>query len=359
MECKSVKLGVAQSLCRTAPSAGQSTLSIRVVAALTNAVERAGLPRSEFLRAAGLDAQQLDAAEARICLGEVHRIGELALDLTGDPAFGLHWAEWLTPSSFAPISYLIAQSVNLSQGFASLAQFGKLLSDEPGYELLEHDGKLTVKRLSSPGESLRMQRFAAEMVVASFYKLVRRFNVGARPERVSFAYAAPDYRDEYTRIFDHEVHFEQPFTSIVFDRALLDAASPQRDEGIHEALRALAERRMSRLTQDAPYALRVRDILVEGCWPQRIDMKSAARMLGVSVRSLRRRLASEGKSYKAIEKDALAIVAKRLLRDEQRTIQETASAMGFANTTTFHRAFKCWTGTTPRAYQARGLSTQL
>jgi AraC-like DNA-binding protein len=289
-------------------------------------------------------------------LAEIRPIVELALDLTGDPAFGLHWAESLTPSSFAPISYLIAQSTNLSQGFASLAQFGKLLSDEPGYELLERDGQLTVKRLSAAGESLRMQRFTAEMVVASFFKLVRRFNVGARPERVSFAYAAPDYRDEYTRIFDQEVHFEQAYTGIVFDRALLDAASLQRDEGIHDALRALAERRMSRLTQDAPYALRVRDILVEGCWPRRIDMKSAARMLGVSARSLRRRLASEGKSYKAIEKDALASVAKRLLHEEQRTIQDTASAMGFANTTTFHRAFKCWTGTTPRAYREGGVS---
>jgi AraC-like DNA-binding protein len=331
---------------------------MRVVRALVNAVERTGLPRCEFLCAAGLDAQQLDAAEARVPIGEVHRVGELALDFTGDPALGLHWAEWLTPSSFAPISYLIAQSVNLSHGFASLAQFGKLLSDEPGYELLEHDGKLTVKRLGSAGESLRMQRFAAEMVVASFFKLVRRFNVGARPEQVCFAYAAPDYRDEYTRIFDQEVRFEQAFTGIVFDRALLNAASLQRDEGIHEALRALAERRMSRLTQDAPYALRVRDILVEGRWPQRTDMKSAAHKLGVSVRSLRRRLASEGKSYKAIEKEALVIVAKRLLGDEQRTIQETACAMGFANTTTFHRAFKCWTGTTPRAYQERGSSTR-
>jgi AraC-like DNA-binding protein len=87
-------------------------------------------------------------------------------------------------------------------------------------------------------------------------------------------------------------------------------------------------------------------------------MKSAAHKLGVSVRSLRRRLASEGKSYKAIEKEALVIVAKRLLGDEQRTIQETACAMGFANTTTFHRAFKCWTGTTPSAYQQRGSSTR-
>jgi AraC-like DNA-binding protein len=60
---------------------------------------------------------------------------------------------------------------------------------------------------------------------------------------------------------------------------------------------------------------------------------------------------AEGKSYNTVEKDALAIVARRLLRDEQRSIQEAAYEMGFSDTTAFHRAFKRWTGTTPSAYQ--------
>jgi AraC-like DNA-binding protein len=137
----------------------------------------------------------------------------------------------------------------------------------------------------------------------------------------------------------------------VFDRALLDTASPHNDQDVHEALRAVAERRMSRLAEHAPYALRVRELLLQRGCRERIDMPTVACSLGLSERSLRRRLAAEGRSYSDVENAVFAIVAKHLLGDRQRTIQETAYEMGFSDTTAFHRAFKRWTGTTPSAYR--------
>jgi len=80
-------------------------------------------------------------------------------------------------------------------------------------------------------------------------------------------------------------------------------------------------------------------------------MPSVARALDLSVRSLRRRLAAEGHSYDALLHEALAIVAKRLLHDSDRTIREVAYEMGFSEPSTFHRAFKRWTGTTPAAFR--------
>ena len=85
--------------------------------------------------------------------------------------------------------------------------------------------------------------------------------------------------------------------------------------------------------------------------PQRADMSTVARALGMSVRSLRRRLAEEGKSYNDLANEALAAVAKQLLRDKRRTIQETAYDLGFSDTSTFHRAFKRWTGMTPSTFR--------
>ena len=71
------------------------------------------------------------------------------------------------------------------------------------------------------------------------------------------------------------------------------------------------------------------------------------------MRSLRRRLEAEGKSYLEIENEAFATVANHLLRERHLTIQETAFEMGFLSTSTFHRAFKRWTGTTPNASRRR------
>ncbi|MDB4991392.1 MAG: AraC family transcriptional regulator, partial [Myxococcaceae bacterium] len=180
---------------------------------------------------------------------------------------------------------------------------------------------------------------------------IRYVSSDARPERVSFRYAAPLYRDEYLRVFEQTPHFEQPFTGIVFSRALLEARAPHRDEEVRDALQALAERRLLRLTHRTPYASRIRDLLVRQELPLRTEMKSVARSLGLSVRSLRRRLDGEGKSYNEVVNEALALVAKHLLHDQQRTIQQTASEMGFSDASTFHRAFKSWTGLTPTAYR--------
>jgi AraC-like DNA-binding protein len=324
---------------------------MHVVRALAAAVERTGVPQAELLRAAGLDSAELDALERRLPRSEVYRICELAIDLTGDPAIGLHWAERLTGATFIPLSHLIAHAAHLRQGFASMAQFGRLLSDEPSFELEEQGDKVTLRCLASPEESARIQRFVAEMIVGSFFRILRSFNRQALPQQVSFAYAAPPYCGEYERVFEHAARFEQPFTGIVFARALLDAASPHKDEGMHAAVTALAERRMSRLAQQVPFAARVQEFVAQHGWPERVDMQAAARSLGLSVRTLRRRLGAEGKSYQEVESDALAGVAKHLLRDKQRTIQETAHEMGFSDATTFHRAFKRWTGTTPSAYR--------
>jgi AraC-like DNA-binding protein len=325
-------------------------VSIVVLRALVDIVEKAGVSRAELLQTVGLDADLLKAADARVSLSDVYRVCEFALDLTGDDALGLHWAERWTGTAFVPVSYLLAHSQSLRHAFESLARFGSLLSDEAGYELLEHGDKVTLRCRTPRDQPLRVQRFNAEMLVASFFRILRARNVPGQPERASFAYAAPAYLDEYARVFEHAACFEQPFTGLVFDRALLDMAQPNKDEGIHEALQTLAERRVSQLAQRVPYAARVRELLIQRGWPARIDMQAVARELGLSARSLRRRLAAEGKSYAELEQDAFGIVATRLLRDQRRTIQETAHELGFSDTSTFHRAFKRSTGTTPSKY---------
>jgi AraC-like DNA-binding protein len=228
-----------------------------------------------------------------------------------------------------------------------LFKFHRLLSDQPSFHLAEHGDQVTLRYLSLSTECPAIQRFSSEMLVTGVCRMIRTFTPHAQLARVSFEYPAPEYHLEYTRAFEGAVHFDEPFTGIVFDRALMDAVSPHRDGDVHDALRTLAERRILRVTQRAPFSLRVRERLVQLGSVQRTDMSAVARSLGLSARSLRRRLAAEGKSYNAVVNEALAITAKHFLRNKQLTIQEAAYEMGFADTSTFHRAFKRWTGMTP------------
>lgn len=330
--------------------ARQSTVSIRVVRGLVDALEQRGVPRAVFLHSAKLCPEQLASVEARVTRAEVFRLCELGIDLTGDPALGLHWAEKPSGSVFNPLSDLIAHSATLRHGLDALCRFHPLLSDETSFVLSEDADHVTLRCLHLNAPPPRIQRFVSEMRLVGLLRLLRSFNIEARLEWASFEYAAPSYRDEYTRVFEGVERFEQPLTGIVFDRALMATASPHEDQEMYDGLRAIAERQMSQM-QQASFALRVRELLLQQRCAAQMDMTSVARSLGLSVRSLRRRLVAEGVSYASVANDALAMVAKQCLVDERCSIQETAYEMGFSDPSAFHRAFKSWTGTTPDAFR--------
>lgn len=89
----------------------------------------------------------------------------------------------------------------------------------------------------------------------------------------------------------------------------------------------------------------VRDALARGV----VEQRSVAAQLGVSVATLRRRLQSEGVSFRELRRDVLNETARRLLQDKQ-PISEVSERLGFAEFRSFNRAFKDWNGITPKAY---------
>jgi len=327
-------------------------VSILMVRGLVQRVEEAGVARANFLAAAGFDAERLGQSDGRISCEEYGALQELALDLTGDEALGLHMAEAATATTYNLLAHLVAHATTLREAIESLLRFHRLLMDTPLWQLLEQDRIATLLYEVPPG-SARCRRFNAELTLAGFFRMVRHFDREARPRSVAFEHAAPSYRAEYRRIFEGLETFEEPCTGIVLDRELLDCVQLHKDVEFHAALRAQAERRISQLARNTTYAERVREYLLERATPDRRDMNAAARALGLSARSLRRRLRQEGSSYSTIAEQVLATLAKRLLSDEERSIEATAYTMGFADPSAFYRAFKRWTGTTPKAYRSR------
>jgi AraC-like DNA-binding protein len=328
----------------------ESTISVRVLLGLVDAVSAVGIDREAFLSAAKLSPTLIEDDDARVTRSDMFHLCELALDLTGDPALGLHWGELCTDSTFTPLSHLIAHSANLRAGFQTLFDFQRLLTDEISYELTEEGDHVTLRLSVLPERSERVRKFVAEMEAVGIYRLMRAFGADVRPERVGFAYGAPVYRSEYARIFHGVECFDQPYSSLTFSRSLMSSVPPHKDDDVRSALQAIAARRVLRLTKRTPYALRVRDQLVKLGPCVRSDMSQVAHALGMSVRSLRRRLEAEGETFNAVSNEAAAIIAKQLLEDKHKTIQEAAFEMGFADASGFHRAFKRWTGVTPRSY---------
>jgi AraC-like DNA-binding protein len=276
-----------------------------------------------------------------------------AVALTGDSAFGLHWAERSSFAAFDLLGHVAAAVPTFADALAIIIHLFPLLSD--GHELALHleDHAATLEfrlpRCAPPSSHVR-----EEFIVASSLRLLRRFaGSSGMPSSAHFTYAAPAHRSEYTRFFGGAERFEQPFTGMVVDRRLLDARQLCHDEELERDLRIRAEARLQRSTVSSDrYAKRVKDWLFERPFVGRGEMKAVAEGLRISERSLRRHLAIERTSFPRLRMEALSARAKQLLLEPDLPIKEVASSMGFSDATAVHRAFRTWTGMTPAAFRA-------
>jgi AraC-like DNA-binding protein len=329
-------------------------VSVVLVRAFVEVVERAGVDRERLLSETSLDPKHLEAGDVRLEFAEFARLQTRALDLTGDEALGLHIAEQASEAAFDLVAHLIAHAPTLRDGIALCLRFQRVFSDDAELTLVEKNDSATL-RLSFPRTTLRSDRMHAEFVMAGLLRMVKVF-AGPRPavRAVSFEHARPEHHLECKRVFGGVERYRRPFTGIEIDPKILDQPYLHRHAELYEVLRSHAERKLSHLTRGVGYAERLRQYFLArpplGATP---DMGTVARAFGTSVRSLRRRLTEEGVSYKAVLDEALAVAATRMLSDPRRSIQETAYAMGFSDPTAFHRAFKRWTGMTPKQYRAK------
>ncbi len=337
------------------PSGGGHSMSVStvMVRVLIDAVERAGVARDDLLRPLDIDPARLAEADGRFDREEFAILQMRAMDLTRDEALGLHIAERTHDSAFDLIGHLVSHAPTLREAFGLCAQFQRLIMDDSHITLSE-TGTTAALHYHFARSLERSDRMQADFVIAAFLRFVRVFGgPSVAPQVASFEHARPAHHREYARIFGDAARFSQHTTALTFDRALLDRAQLHQNPELYSLLRSQAERALDRVATGLRPVDQVKQYLLARP-PARIpDISTAAQELGMSPRSLRRRLAADATSYRTLVRAALEASAGHMLRDRRHSIQETAHAMGFTNVGAFHRAFKRWTGMTPAQYRER------
>jgi AraC-like DNA-binding protein len=329
------------------------TVSSVLVRALVEVTERAGVHREALLQGTGIDARRLEHAIDRFDLQDFDRLQVRALELTGDEALGLHLAERASEASFDLVAHLVAHAPTLRDAIEICSHFERLFMDGAHLHLRERAGIASIG-LEFVRTSPRADRMLAEFGLAALMRMLEVFGgPGTRAHAVHFEHPSPAHRPEYTRVFFGAERFGRDSTGLDFDASILDRPHLHQHSALSRVLREQAQQQLERVGQEPGFVQRVQEYLLSHA-PSRIpDMQTAARDLGTSGRSLRRRLSEEGLSYRALVQSTLERSAKLLLGDAKRTVQETAHALGFDDVAAFHRAFKRWTGFTPGEFRDR------
>jgi AraC-like DNA-binding protein len=325
-------------------------VSVVLVRVLVDAVERAGASREHLFAATGIDVDRLASVHGRFELHEFAAFQTQALNITGDAALGLHMAEHATEASFDLMAPLVSHAPTLREALNLSLRFQPLLLED-GQLFLSETGSVAGVRFEFTRSSELADRMLAEFMAAAVLRLIRMVAARGTVKAASFEHERPAHYREYARMFGGVERFGQHTTSIEFDRSLLDQPMTHQHSEFHSLLRTEAERLLARAAGSLPISDALQRYLLARPASKIPDLATAARDLGLSTRSLRRHLAANGTSYRTLVRATLEISAGRMLRDPRCSIQETAHALGFSDASTFHRAFKRWTGMTPKQYR--------
>lgn len=328
----------------------RDTISIHFVNAALTGVKRLDMDVETLLSHVGIEPDLLRQPKARISPEQYTRFIKMLWMVTQDEHMGFD----LQPrrlGTFAIMCQLIIHAKTLGDALDLSAQFYKLFGDEWSVTI-ERD-KHEARLVPHVPQSMDPDHFITESMLMIWHGLASWLIERRIPlERVHFGYPRPAHADEYDALFFAPVmQFDTPRTEITFAADYLDLPIRQTEENLEEFLKAAPAQLLVKFKNTNSLTSRIRDVLKSQIGEEMPTLNDVASMLYLSPQTLRRRLAAEGKSYQGV-KDALRRdAAIHLLLNPGLTLEDVAQQVGFSETSTFHRAFKKWTGVTPGLYR--------
>ena len=319
--------------------------SIRTLASLVAALREWGEDVEGVLAVADLVPTQIEDPDLRISLDRFRAVWNAAREATGDDALGLHVIECFDPRNvMTGYVYLASTSATARQAFERVSPFIRVAHDALDVDLSEVDGR-TIFRANFRGWEDEL--FLAEYFIGLIVKIAPAVAGADAIKEAWFRHSPPSYADEYRRILGIEVRFDAPYNAVLGSAAELDRPLPNADEVLCALLERQAIVALARFPQVSNFAETARQqverLLPEGA----VSANAVAGALGLSDRTLRRRLRECGVSYQQLLDAVRCDLARRALARPGTSVGEVAYALGFSDTSAFHKAFRRWTGKRP------------
>ena len=317
------------------------------------ALRELGIDAQRVLADAGLSRAQLEDPTARIDAAVGDILWASAVRESRDPAISLRVAERFARGAFGTFEYLLQNCRTLEEVVERANEFMRLIDDLGRVELHVAD-QLTCLRVLRVG-NFPMAPLGVECTFALLCIKAQELSAARKVLRaVHFTHlnAAPISR--YGAHFGCEVQFGADANQLVFDRAALDDLPG--DPRLRLVLEEHAREQLARIPEAEPLIHEVRQHLLEQLERGTVDPSLLARRVRMSERTLRRKLQAAGTRYQDLLDELRAQLAKQYVQRPDADVAQVASRLGFADPSTFYRAFKRWTGLTPAQYQrqARG-----
>ena len=289
----------------------QSLSAAYVAAVLPALLAHYGLDEEDILTRAGLDEHQLKQPDQLLPLVDVLRLFLVILDACGDAGLGFETGKRVKPRSYQVLGYVVLASRDLGQAIDRLVRF-ESLSGKLGQTRLSHENEQVILRWQCPltGEPAR---FLVEAAITGWVAFMRPLlPAGLAPLAVCFRHPAPVEPERYADYFQAPVQFSAAFDGVVLDARLLQ-------QPLNTA-----------------------------------DLEAVAAELGMPSRTLSSRLLSRGVRFQDIVDGLRQRLAELYLQDPALSLTDIALLLGFAESSSFSRAFRRWRSMSPNQWRRGG-----
>jgi AraC-like DNA-binding protein len=236
----------------------------------------------------------------------------------------------------------IKTAPTLRDSLIRVERYFRLVTDTVRYRLEEAGAvaRFRIERQTDPHPALDLRN---ECALAAFARNMTRFGgPGVALEEVTFRHACATDPQSYAGRFGCPVRFEAEANAIALRRDVLETPNRLGDAGVSDFLTAHLDKQLGDMTAEPKLADTLERYLAGGLSTGAPSAAEAARALGMSERTLFRRLSEEGQTYQGVLQTAQQALAEELLRAEDCSIAEIAFLTGFSEQSTFSRAFKRW-----------------
>ncbi len=323
--------------------------------ALLDACARLGLDTDKILAAGGIDRARLADPDARLSNAQASALWRKAFELSKDPHLALHAVEILPQGAYRVLEFLSWNAPTVGEALTKVSHYFPLINSAVRLPITMGEARVTLG-IEAPTHPSLITRPYAEYTFAAIYLRTRlTTDEPYRLIQVEFSHPRPESVREHERIFDCPVIFGAPACRMVIAREVWDSPRRGSDPELFTILEAHAKMLLGRLPDDASHAGRVREAIRAELRGGDPGLGSIARRLGMSARTLQRRLSAEGVVFNDVLDEMRWSAARSYLSQGDVAATEVAYLLGFASQSSFNRAFRRWSGKTPTEFRREHL----
>ena len=326
------------------------TALARVPEVLLKWADGQGADGNALARRAGIDRGALLDPDARVPVSQIWNLWGAMIEEFPGSDLGLIIGTSADTRDFGLVGYTIYYSPTLFDALQHLVRYSRIVSEIAAFVIRDSANGATLASEYFPRFDVLRHPVDVRMAWAL---TVLRGTVGTEitPIEAGFPYPRPASVAEHIRVFRSALKFDQPEASLVFRSEDLSRPVVEGDPALVRYLDQLADKVLESLGENATFVDQVRKEIWSDLSSGKTTVKRIASRLGVSSRSLQRRLTEKGTTFGAELESLRSDMARELLQDRSLAVCEVAFLLGYAEVSSFYRAFRRWEHVSPHAYR--------